>query len=108
MPYCIHCGKEVEEDQEICLHCGCYAKQKNNGKEERVEENIYDKYAYQGSIFVAVGLLIPILLIVGFIYSIKGLRSNRYKKDAIISIVLSVFIMLLYLFALMSLAIFLP
>lgn len=79
MPYCIHCGSEVEEEQEICLHCVCYAKPRMDETKEKVE-NVYDSYARQGFILSIAGFFIPILMIVGFIFSIKGLQSTRNKK----------------------------
>lgn len=110
MPYCIHCGNEVKEDQEICLHCGCYAKPKMEEKDilnvANNEKESYDADARQGLLFSLVGIFIPILMIVGLIFSIKGLYSTRYKHLALIGIIIPIFYILFIVVVFFSFALF--
>lgn len=112
MPYCIHCGNEVKEDQEICLHCGCYAKPKMEEKDilnvANNEKESYDADARQGLLFSLVGIFIPILVIAGFVFSINGLRSTRNKKKAILGIIASVFFIMMFIVLFISMVIFAP
>ncbi len=34
MAYCSKCGKEIHDDAEICIHCGCRVKNEQNAESE--------------------------------------------------------------------------
>lgn len=52
MKYCEKCGKEINNDAVICIHCGCEVKQVNKKNEKKAGES---KKNSKGNIF---GLII--------------------------------------------------
>ncbi|MBU1143153.1 MAG: zinc ribbon domain-containing protein [Firmicutes bacterium] len=60
MPYCSNCGKEVREDQDVCLSCGKSLPHKSQKK-------VYDEtestggYAVLGFFFPIVGLILYLI-----------------------------------------------
>ncbi len=95
--FCSNCGKEINENAVICVHCGV---QVNNLEENKIE----DKKAKNSFVFGILAFLFCIVPILGFIFSvlgisygIKGLKSNKNKGMAIGGIVLSILSVLVFI-----------
>lgn len=89
--FCRNCGKELNEEQSVCLNCGVAVASatKTNSK--------VDKNAIVGFILGLVSIvawLIPLfgypVGICGIIFSAKGLKSSTNKGKAITGLVLSI------------------
>ena len=89
--FCRNCGKELNEEQNVCLNCGVEVNNlpKSNNKT--------DKNAMIGFILGLCSILawiIPLfgypVCICGIIFSSKGLKSSANKGKAITGLVLSI------------------
>jgi len=89
--FCRNCGKELNEEQSICLNCGVSIAPsiKQNDKA--------DKNALVGFILGLVSIiawLIPLfgypVCICGIVFSSKGLKSSINKGKAVTGLVLSI------------------
>ena len=92
--FCIKCGKELNEDQNICPHCGTFVKEKVN---INTSNEIHDRNSLIGFVlgFVCITTCaIPIIgfatSICGIVFSSKGLKSELNKGKAIAGLVLSI------------------
>lgn len=94
--FCSNCGKELNEQQDVCLNCGV-----NIGKIQTVDNSIENPKAYSnaltGFILGLVSILawiIPLfgfpITICGIIWSVGGLKSQKRKGLAIAGLVLSI------------------
>lgn len=82
MKYCCHCGKEVEEDAVICVHCGrliATIKTTSVSKEE-------DK---SSGLWVFLGFLIPILGLVMYLVwkDEYPLKAKSAGQGALVSVI---------------------
>lgn len=89
--FCRECGKELNDNQAICLNCGVAV----NGSVSPNEK--IDKNAVVGFILGLISIvawLIPLfgypICICGIIFSSKGLKSTTNKGKAITGLVLSI------------------
>lgn len=89
--FCRNCGKELNEEQNVCLNCGVEV---NNVAKPN---NKADKNALIGFILgfcSIVAWLIPLfgypVCICGIVFSAKGLKSTTSKAKAITGLVLSI------------------
>jgi len=89
--FCRNCGKELNENQSVCLNCGVAVTPVNKPSEK------CDKNAVVGFILGLVSIiawLIPLfgypVSICGIIFSAKGLKSQTNKGKAITGLVLSI------------------
>lgn len=89
--FCRNCGKELNEEQNVCLNCGVAVASatKTNNKA--------DRNAMVGFILGLVSIVawfIPLfgypVCICGIIFSAKGLKSSTNKGKAITGLVLSI------------------
>jgi uncharacterized membrane protein YvbJ len=97
MPFCSNCGKEVNEDQDVCLSCG---KSLNN----RIHKKAYEEtgsttgYAVLGFFVPIVGLLLYLLW-----KEERPRASSSAGKGAfigfIINILFTIFIIVIFLSA---------
>ncbi len=94
--FCTNCGKEIDENAVICVHCGVQVKA-NNGNVTMSEEDIIDKKAKNALTFGLISIvawIIPIIgyvmTILGFVNASKGMKSEKYKGRAIAGLVLSI------------------
>ena len=89
--FCRNCGKELNDNQAICLNCGV-AVAPSTSVSEKVDKN-----AVVGFILGLVSIaawLIPLfgypVSICGIVFSAKGLKSQANKGKAITGLVLSI------------------
>ena len=84
--FCIHCGKEINENAIICIHCGCSV--------QSPETNVPSHRFPVSLILGIIGIITAwIFALVGHITSITGivLGIKEYKEsDRVSGIVLSV------------------
>ena len=90
--FCENCGKELAENQDICLNCGVKAKNKDI-KEITTE----DKSANTGFILGLISIIAWLLPLVGYpvticgiVSSSKGLKSSNGKGKANAGLILSI------------------
>lgn len=91
--FCTYCGKELKEDQEVCLSCGRLvfkATPKNQNQLKLDGKTI-------GTLSIVFGLLglYPLIFIgsiIGAIFAIMGLKNpdNAYKKNCKIGLFISI------------------
>ena len=86
--FCANCGKELNENQDICTNCGTIIK--------NVERDS-DKKANVGLILGLISIVAWILPLAGYpvsicgiVFSSKGLKSKTEKGKAIAGLVLSI------------------
>lgn len=89
--FCSNCGKELREEQDVCLGCGSAV-----SKTGKTQENKTEGKATTGFVLGLVSIIawiIPLfgypVTICGIVFSAKGLKSNK-KALAIIGLVLSI------------------
>ena len=89
--FCRNCGKELNEEQNVCLKCGVAV----NGVAKTNDKT--DRNALVGFILglcSIIAWLIPLfgypVCICGLIFSAKGLKSQNNKGKAITGLVLSI------------------
>ena len=89
--FCRNCGKELNENQNVCLNCGVLVTQTSQ------PTNKTDKKAIIGFILGLVSIIawfIPLfgypVSICGIIFSSKGLKSQINKGFAVAGLVLSI------------------
>ena len=89
--FCRNCGKELNENQSVCLNCGVAVTPVGKPNEKA------DKNAVVGFILGLISIvawLIPLfgypVSICGIIFSAKGLKSSINKGKAITGLVLSI------------------
>lgn len=92
--YCRNCGKELNEEQNVCLNCGVNVT--NTTNTTKTSEST-DKNAAVGLILGLISIvawLLPLfgypVTICGIVFSSKGLKSNTNKGKAIAGLVLSI------------------
>lgn len=91
--FCRNCGKELNNEQNVCLNCGVSVE----NEIEKPVENKIDKQALIGFILGLVSIIawfIPLfgypVTICGIVFSSKGLNSKLNKGKAITGLVLSI------------------
>lgn len=89
--FCRNCGKELNDNQAVCLNCGIMVDQKAQSNEK------VDKNASAGFILGLISIvawLIPLfgypVSICGIIFSSKGLKSQSNKSKAVAGLILSI------------------
>lgn len=89
--FCINCGKELNDNQNVCLNCGVVIDQPTTLNEKA------DKSATAGFVLGLVSIIawfIPLfgypISICGIVFSAKGLKSKTNKGKAIAGLVLSI------------------
>lgn len=98
--FCRNCGKELTEEQNVCLKCGVAITNEIN----KHEENKSDKQAVAGFILGLVSIMawfIPLfgypVTICGIIFSAKGLGSSLNKGKATAGLILSIIFLIITL-----------
>lgn len=96
--FCRNCGKELNEEQSVCLKCGIAVTSVSQSNEKT------DKNAVVGFILGLIAIvawLIPLfgypVSICGIVFSAKGLKSPTNKGKAIAGLVLSIIFLILTL-----------
>lgn len=94
--FCSNCGKELNENQNVCLNCGVNVTPN--------ELNKPDKNATVGFVLGLVSIIawiIPLfgypVTICGIVFSAKGFNSTKNKNKAIVGLVLSIVFIILTL-----------
>lgn len=89
--FCTNCGKELNEEQNVCLNCGV------NVINTTKQSESTDKNATVGLILGLISIvawLLPLfgypVTICGIVFSSKGLKSTTNKGKAIAGLVLSI------------------
>ena len=92
--FCSNCGKEVNENQDVCLNCG--VRINNNTVVNNTEDKV-DKNASVGFILGLVSIIawfIPLfgypVTICGIVFSSKGLKSKTQRGKALTGLILSI------------------
>lgn len=89
--FCRNCGKEVNDNQVVCLNCGV-SLTPNKQTDEKVDKNAVIGFIL--GLISIVAWLIPLfgypVSICGIIFSAKGLKSATNKGKAITGLVLSI------------------
>ena len=91
MRYCVHCGKEVNDNAVICLSCGCFVDTQNsrsNVGSDNLLLTLSNRIKTNGTIWFAVavvqiivGILCNFLiLIVGILNIINAVRDLKYSN----------------------------
>jgi len=98
--FCKNCGKELNDEQNVCLNCGVNV----TGEINIPEENKTDKNAMAGFILGLVSIIawfIPLfgypVTICGIIFSAKGLSSSLNKSKATAGLILSIIFLIITL-----------
>ncbi len=90
MPYCSNCGKEVREDQDVCISCG-------KSLHPSTQKKVYDEsestggYAVLGFFFPLVGLILYLIW-----KDERPKAANSAGKGALIGVIVGVSISVLY------------
>lgn len=86
MKYCCHCGKEVEDDAVICVHCGRSIASNKAANVVKMEE---DK---SSGLWAFLGFLIPVLgLVMYLIWKDEyPLKAKSAGQGALIGVIVSV------------------
>lgn len=108
--YCVKCGKEIHDEAVVCPHCGC-ATGKPFPNQQQKNYNPDDApnigYAILGFLIPIVGLILYLIW-----YSEYPQRAKSAGKGALISFIISVALVVIYYFiiisALASLSVSLP
>ena len=89
MKYCSKCGKEIEDDAVICVHCG---RSVNEGVATRTEVDA------PNTGFAVLGFLIPLVgLILYLVYKdTQPLKAKSAGKGALIGVCASVVFSIIY------------
>lgn len=89
--FCSNCGKELNENQAVCLNCGVSVA-KNNYMQEKVDKN-----ALVGFILGLISIVAWIIPLFGYpvticsiVFSSKGLNSTNNRGKAIAGLVLAI------------------
>lgn len=94
--FCINCGKELNENQDVCLNCGVYVKQEIKTSEDKVEKNATIGFIL--GLISIVAWLLPLcgypVTICGIVFSSKGFSSTTNKNKAIAGLTLSIIFLL--------------
>ncbi len=91
MKYCIHCGKELADEIEICTACGKNANRVLSPEKSAVLEKISERYKINGYIWIVVAsiqILIGLLgswttLIIGGLNLYSAITDINYSKSVI-------------------------
>lgn len=84
--FCMHCGKEVNENAVVCIHCGCAisnAKMGFNAQAVQFTSGNMEKKSQASTILGILGIVFAwIFALVGHIVSIIGivLGTKEYKE----------------------------
>ena len=88
--FCSNCGKEVKDEQAVCLNCGVAI-----NENKPIEQT--DKFALVGFILGFVSIIawfIPLfgypVTICGIVLSAKGMKSSTSKNKALTGLILSI------------------
>lgn len=88
--YCQKCGKEINDDAVVCVHCGCLVDQ----------TQLLEKAFKRDKTSIGLGIVSFIFPIFGWIYG--GIRYSEYPKSSktyitcgIVGFVLNVLVLLL-------------
>ena len=85
--FCKNCGKEIDDNAAICIHCGCATDTK---KDDQYNES-------KTGIGIAMGLFLGLIgLIIGIaIYPTKTLARNTFIKGWVVTFAISITICIL-------------
>lgn len=92
--YCKYCGEQIDDNAQICMHCGCPTMNFETKKEE--QDKRFNVFSLLGFIFSLLGLfwcfiaailtpsrsfiIVILCSVTGFVLSIIGtVKSKRYK-----------------------------
>ena len=84
MAFCRHCGKEIDDQAVICIHCGC---ETDNGYKQKMANNYnqpavdYEAKATAGQIVISV--LIPLVGII--LWAVLHTTKPRAAKTCLIT-----------------------
>jgi len=90
--FCRNCGKELNEEQNVCLNCGVSITDTTSKPSEKSDKNAIVGFIL--GLVAIVAWFIPLfgypVCICGIIFSAKGLKSKINKGKAITGLVLSI------------------
>ena len=94
MKYCSKCGKEINEEAVVCIHCGC-----------RVESTPYHEEDKKSPGFGVLGFFFPLIgLILYCVWKDKTpLKAKSAGKGALIGFILGVVAVIIYMVAMFAL-----
>ncbi|MBP3291914.1 MAG: zinc ribbon domain-containing protein [Clostridia bacterium] len=94
MKYCSKCGKEINEEAVVCIHCGC-----------RVESAPYQEEDKKSPGFGVLGFFFPLIgLILYCVWKDKTpLKAKSAGKGALIGFILEVVAVIIYMVAVFAL-----
>ena len=87
MAFCSHCGKEVKDEAEICVHCGCKVLYTQT---EDVKDSSDVKLAWLSFFIPIVGIILYYIN-----QDTMPLKAKSAGKGALIGVVVSVFLYIL-------------
>lgn len=83
--FCKHCGKEINDDAEICIHCGRSTDRQNGQKSYEVDEPKTVIGVLLGLFLGIIGLIIGLLL-----YPSGTLRRSTFIKGWVGAFIVSI------------------
>lgn len=90
--YCSNCGKELNDNADVCIYCGAFTN-KNNNKRTNVEQKEFNTVALVGFIF---SFFFPLVgFILGLIGMGKAKKTNSGIGFAIAAVLLSLIFILI-------------
>lgn len=107
--FCVYCGKEVEENDNVCGNCGKAINNDIQNTMNVIYKNKTDGFAITGFVLSIISIVsCGISSILGLIFSIIGLSNcNKNNKDGKGFAIAGIIISAIMIFALILLCIFL-
>lgn len=83
--FCSNCGKEINDNAVICIHCGCLTSAANKvpANEDNTTTGIASPKATNALVYSILGLVLCWIPLVGLVFSIVafGIINNALKLD---------------------------
>ncbi len=89
MKFCQKCGKELEEDVEVCLGCGCEVQKTDNFMSTEMQKKRTNKKPKIKKLWIILGaaaLLLGILVTILFVP--HNLKMNDFKQTNVVSAIM--------------------
>lgn len=99
--FCTKCGKEINDQAVVCVHCGCLVENGNHGGYASVSNMTAGTETAEKSTLAVLSFVFAFLMpIVGFVLGIVGAikyKNRKYKNLSVIAIPLSIVAWIIYI-----------